>query len=259
MSDEVLTPNTEHPTPEKEMRRISRKSFLWAGAAVLGTGAAYWWLDSRGQRGGKPWPFRKAFEFDESIARAFGQGEARQFGPRDVSADAKVNGGVAVDVAPVDWKLHVEGFGEPKLFTLDDLKALPATELTAELNCIEGWTRVIRWRGVRMVDLLGHLGQDPSKLPQYVGLRTPPLPSTATDSEQYYVGLDRESAVHPQSLLAYEMNGAPLTQPHGAPLRHVLPIKYGYKQLKQIGSITFTNERPPDYWAEQGYDWYGGF
>ncbi len=85
---------------------------------------------------------------------------------------------------------------------------------------------------------------------QYVGMETP-------DGE-YYVGLDMESALHPQTLLAYEMNDKPLTEEHGAPLRLIIPVKYGIKNLKRIGSINFSNQRPRDYWAEQGYDYYSG-
>jgi DMSO/TMAO reductase YedYZ molybdopterin-dependent catalytic subunit len=65
-------------------------------------------------------------------------------------------------------------------------------------------------------------------------------------------------ALHPQTLLAYEMNGQPLSPDHGAPLRLVTPLKYGIKQIKQIGRITYTNARPRDYWHEQGYDYYAG-
>jgi DMSO/TMAO reductase YedYZ molybdopterin-dependent catalytic subunit len=66
------------------------------------------------------------------------------------------------------------------------------------------------------------------------------------------------SALHPQTLLCYEMGGRPLTPEHGAPLRLVIPVKYGIKNLKQIGTIQFTDVRPADYWAQQGYDWYAG-
>jgi DMSO/TMAO reductase YedYZ molybdopterin-dependent catalytic subunit len=74
----------------------------------------------------------------------------------------------------------------------------------------------------------------------------------------YYVGLDIESVLHPQTLLCYAMNHQPLTPEHGAPLRLVIPVKYGIKYIKWIGTIRFTDERPTDYWAERGYDWYAG-
>jgi DMSO/TMAO reductase YedYZ molybdopterin-dependent catalytic subunit len=64
--------------------------------------------------------------------------------------------------------------------------------------------------------------------------------------------------LHSQTYLAYEMNGAPLSDDNGAPLRLIIPIKYGIKSLKRIGTIRFSNEPLPDYWAEQGYDYYAG-
>lgn len=79
-----------------------------------------------------------------------------------------------------------------------------------------------------------------------------------TPNGMYYVGLDMDSVLHPQTLLAYEMNDKPLTIDHGAPLRLIVPVKYGIKCLKRIGTIYFSNERPRDYWAEQGYDYYSG-
>ena len=77
-------------------------------------------------------------------------------------------------------------------------------------------------------------------------------------AEDYYVGIDMPSALHPQTLLAYEMNGKTLEDRHGAPLRLVVPVKYGIKNIKRIGKIAYTNEQPADYWAEQGYDYYSG-
>jgi len=151
---------------------------------------------------------------------------------------------------------------EPLSLSLAYLKQLPRTEMITELKCIEGWSQVVQWAGVTLSDFMvkhpptpkGNLPPDvlqrPNDLPEYVGLATP-------DGE-YYVGLDRASALHPQTLLAYEMNGQPLTEEHGAPLRLVIPVKYGIKNIKSIGVIRYTDERPADYLAEQGYDWYAG-
>jgi DMSO/TMAO reductase YedYZ molybdopterin-dependent catalytic subunit len=66
------------------------------------------------------------------------------------------------------------------------------------------------------------------------------------------------SALQSQTLLCYEMNGSPLAIENGAPLRLVIPTKYGIKNIKRIGTITYTDQRPADYWAEEGYDWYAG-
>jgi DMSO/TMAO reductase YedYZ molybdopterin-dependent catalytic subunit len=80
----------------------------------------------------------------------------------------------------------------------------------------------------------------------------------ATPDEDYYVGLDIKSALHPQTLLAYERNGQPLEWEHGAPLRLIIPVKYGIKNIKRIGLIRYTDDRPDDYWSEEGYDWFAG-
>ncbi|MDE2125546.1 MAG: molybdopterin-dependent oxidoreductase [Armatimonadetes bacterium] len=153
--------------------------------------------------------------------------------------------------------------GSPALtLGLHAIKQLPRIEIVTQLKCIEGWATVVRWAGARFADFVAQYppetqsGNDPDvrhhpeDLAQYVSLVTP--------DGAYYVGLDMASALHPQTLLCYEMNGAPLSQDHGAPLRLVIPVKYGIKHLKRIGLIRYTNKRPADYWAEQGYDWYAG-
>ena len=84
----------------------------------------------------------------------------------------------------------------------------------------------------------------------YVGLITP--------DKGYYVGIDMPAIMHPQTLLCYEMNGKPLPMNQGYPLRLIIPVKYGIKNIKRIGTIFFSDEPPPDYWAERGYDYYSG-
>lgn len=139
------------------------------------------------------------------------------------------------------------------LLTMDDIRQLPHVEMVTQLKCIEGWSEIVHWGGVRMADFMrvyrpARAARGSS--PRYMGLETP-------DGE-YYVGLDMASAMHPQTLLCYAINGQPLAPEHGAPLRLVTPLKYGIKHLKQIGKISFSDVRPKDYWAEQGYDWYAG-
>jgi hypothetical protein len=141
--------------------------------------------------------------------------------------------------------------GSPKqaglLLTLDDLKKLPHAETVTELKCIEGWSVIAHWGGVRMLDFLDYYGAPAMK---YVGFETP--------GGDFYASLDMETMRHPQTLLAFELNGQPLPVLHGAPLRLATPLKYGYKQIKQISKIFFSDTRPRDYWVENGYDWYGG-
>lgn len=138
------------------------------------------------------------------------------------------------------------------LLTLKDLETLPRHELVTQFKCIEGWSQVVHWGGVRMADFLELYPPEPinGQEPRFVYMETP--------DGDYYTGYDLHVCRHPQTLLVTEMMGAPLTQLHGAPLRLHMPTKYGYKQIKRIGLIAYTNEKPDDYWTELGYDWYAG-
>ena len=134
--------------------------------------------------------------------------------------------------------------------------------MTTEMKCIEGWSVIVTWAGARFSDFAARYAPqtqsgdapDVRKKPQdllpFVGIKTP--------DGAYYVGLDLQSALHPQTLLCYEMNGKPLELEHGAPLRLVTPVKYGIKHIKRIGTIEYSMSRPKDYWAERGYDWGSG-
>ena len=139
------------------------------------------------------------------------------------------------------------------LLSMRDLRRLPHRELVTQFKCIEGWSQIVHWGGVRLADFIN--AYPPAKTaegrwPRYIYMETP-------DGE-YFCGFDMAACMHPQSLLVYEMGGQPLTPGHGAPLRLAMPIKYGYKQIKQIGLIRYTDTRPNDYWANFGYDWYAG-
>ncbi len=139
------------------------------------------------------------------------------------------------------------------LLTMEEIRSLPHVDLTDEFKCIEGWSQIVHWGGVRFADLIARyqpVAGPSGGRARYVSVDTP--------NGDYFVGLDIEDALYPQTLLCYEINGEPLTMEHGAPLRLVMPMKYGIKHLKQIGKITFTNTKPRDYWEEQGYDWYQG-
>ena len=139
------------------------------------------------------------------------------------------------------------------LLTMDDVLALPRQELVTQFKCIEGWSEIVHWGGVRMRDFIAAyppVKNAQGELPKYVYMETP--------NGDYYTGYELRECMHPQSLLVTEMAAKPLTQYHGAPLRLHMPIKYGYKQIKRIGLIAYTDERPDDYWTKLGYDWYAG-
>jgi hypothetical protein len=139
------------------------------------------------------------------------------------------------------------------LLTMADILKLPKHEMVTQFKCIEGWSQIVHWGGVRLADLIAAYPPQRNadgKLPRYVYMETP--------NGDYYVGYDMNVCLHPQTLLVTEMGGTPLTQYHGAPLRLHAPTKYGYKQIKRIGLIAYTDQQPDDYWTKLGYDWYAG-
>jgi len=259
---------------DPRLRLATRRGLATAGVSLLAGYGAWRWLLSRPTDDGLPWPLRSALRLNERLARAtfrpsrlapeFARSQAR--GPRVNGMIGMGTGGEPdPGVDPTSWRLTVGGGPAGRanrLMSLADVKALPRFEQTTQLKCIEGWSTVVNWAGARLADLAAATGlasragkpydptHGPSDLYDYVSLATP--------DGGYYVGLDAPSALHPQTLLCYEMNGEPLTPDHGAPLRLVIPLKYGIKNIKQIGAIRFTDRRPEDYWAELGYDWFAG-
>jgi DMSO/TMAO reductase YedYZ molybdopterin-dependent catalytic subunit len=251
----------------RRMRQQSRRSFLLWGAGLAAGAGAFHWLTTRPEAGDIPWPFRKTLELNERLARGlFSEGRlSRTFDTKQVGPD-RVNGDIGLDedVDVAAWNLRVEGLASGNgtlLLDLDAIRKLPRVVMTTEFKCIEGWSVIVQWAGARFTDFMkAHPPRTRSggafslnhaeDLPAYVSMATP--------DDGYYVGLDMESMLHPQTLLCYEQNGAPLSQEHGAPLRLAIPVKYGVKNIKRIGTIRYSNERPGDYWAERGYDWYVG-
>jgi hypothetical protein len=305
MSDEQ--PIAPQEDAEREMKRISRRSFIWAVLAVGGTYATFNWIHNQKPYGfktpaedGVGWPFRNALNFDDKFTSAIyspsrlsptytdaaitqprvngdiglGNGDSSDSGQPDASADAATkpggpdpatkdssgssaakdkgngpdNGDAAFD--PKKWVLHLERGGaiKPAVLKLEDIKALPRHEFVTEFKCIEGWSYFMKWAGARFSDF--YTKYPPGGKTEYIALETP-------DGE-YYVSIDLPAALHPQTLLCYEMNGQPLPLDHGAPLRLIIPHKYGVKNIKRIGKIAYVSQPPKDYWAEQGYDYYAG-
>jgi DMSO/TMAO reductase YedYZ molybdopterin-dependent catalytic subunit len=247
-------PSEEDREVEREIARKTRRSLLTGGIAALAGFAGWEWLRTRRPDDEVQWPLRLALRANEQLTRDYFRDTrlAPTFSEADIEAPRR-NGdyGLGDDVDP-KWQLQVDGAGDDTLsLSLADIKSLPKIEMITEFKCIEGWSRILKWGGARFRDFAAKWGPKDLDAGSYVSLETP-------DAE-YYVGLDAASAMHPQTLLAYELNGKPLPVENGAPLRLVIPLKYGVKNLKRIGRIEFTDRRPADYWAERGYDWYAGF
>jgi DMSO/TMAO reductase YedYZ molybdopterin-dependent catalytic subunit len=253
---------------ERQMQRLTRRSFLTGAAAVLAGLGARRLLTTATPEDGLPWPLRRILRFNERLAESIGGPHrlAPTFPAASVRGAARTNGliGLADEVDGAGWQLSIqhEGRGRGQAIRLRDVQALPRVDLVTEFRCVEGWSEVMHFGGVRFLDFVQRFGLatrsgrapnpagDPQDLFRYVYLATP--------DEDYYVGLDMASALHPQTLLCDTMNWQPLTQAHGAPVRLYLAVKCGYKSLKRIGVIRFQDQRPSDYWTGRGYDWYAG-
>jgi len=144
------------------------------------------------------------------------------------------------------WRLKIDGLvTRPLELSYDDLVALPRAAQTSDFHCVTGWSvDNVHWAGVRFRDLLGAA----RPLPEARAL-------TFVSAERPYVeSLTLEQAYLKDVLLAYEMDGKPLTRPHGAPVRVVIPDMYGYKNVKWVERITVTDEAIDGYWEVRGYD-----
>lgn len=239
---------------KRQMSVRSRRSFLAGSVSALA--GIFGWLSISDET--KKNLYTRAFAFNERVAQLLYSPKrlAPEFAPERVTQPARQNGseGMADAIDLASWQLSVGGLAgrtDDLILTLDDIKKLPRTEMTTEFKCIEGWSTIVHWAGVRFSDFAEkYYSGGLAALPPYVYLATP--------DDLYYVGWDTPSILHPQTLLAYEMNGEPLRPEHGAPLRIASPTKYGIKQIKRIGRIEFTTDRPRDFWAEYDYDWYSG-
>jgi DMSO/TMAO reductase YedYZ molybdopterin-dependent catalytic subunit len=148
-----------------------------------------------------------------------------------------------------NWTLTVSGaVQKPGDYTLAQIQALPITRQNTRHVCVEGWDVIGRFGGARLSDFLNMIGADTSA--RYLTMKC---------ADDYYESLDMATALHPQTLLCYEMYDRPLTRQHGAPLRLNIPTKVGYKQAKYLTDLSVTNVlEKVGYWEDQGYsEFYG--
>jgi DMSO/TMAO reductase YedYZ molybdopterin-dependent catalytic subunit len=237
------------------IRKKTALSFLLF-ILLIALGTTLWFkLRKQPLENGALKPLRTILFTNENVfSNIFSNGNrTKTYTINDVEKKVKVNGdaGMSNNFDPAQWKLRVaKAPGDTLLISLDDIKAMPKTEIIFDFKCIEGWSQVTRWAGVTFSDFIKKYGLDAQAQLNYTGLNTP--------DKEYYVGIDKASMMHPQTILCYEMNGEPLPANQGYPLRLIIPVKYGVKHLKRIGTIFFSNQRPPDYWYERGYDYYCG-
>ncbi|MEO6406961.1 MAG: molybdopterin-dependent oxidoreductase [Ferruginibacter sp.] len=215
---------------------------------------AWAWIHKQPNDNRTPKPLRAVLNTNESIfTSSFGNKSlSKTFSKEDAAKNVRVNGAIGMETnLDSAWRLQVvRSPGDTLFISMDEIKSLPKTEVVFNFKCIEGWSQVTWWGGVKYSDFIDHFHLQKEVNMQYTGMHTP--------DNKYYVGLDNKSMLHPQTLLCYELNGKALPMNQGYPLRLIIPVKYGVKHLKRIGTIFFSNERPPDYWYERGYDYYCG-
>jgi DMSO/TMAO reductase YedYZ molybdopterin-dependent catalytic subunit len=147
------------------------------------------------------------------------------------------------------WNLAVTGaVQKPGDYALAQVQALPKITQNTRHVCVEGWDVIGNFGGARLSDFLNLIGADTSA--RFI---------TVKCADDYYESLDMATALHPQTLLCYEMYSRPLTREHGAPLRLTIPTKIGYKQAKYLTEMSVTNVlQQVGYWEDQGYsEFYG--
>ena len=155
---------------------------------------------------------------------------------------------------PAGWRLEVGGnVRKPGRFSVAELRRLPTVRYTVKHHCVEGWTTVATWAGVPFSALAAQV--EPTAEARFVRFDSFDANRAGT---AYYNGWDIESAMHPQTIIAYAFNDRPLLPDHGAPARLYSPVKLGYKLTKYLTRITFTDTKPGGYWEDQGYPWLGG-
>ena len=163
-----------------------------------------------------------------------------------------------------EWKLDVGGLVErPMKLTLADLRELESRSQITRHDCVEGWSCIGQWKGARLSAVLDVAGLKPQA--RYIAFFcADTLEQTLDGTGRYYETIDLVDAYHPQTILAYEMNFAPLTVEHGAPLRLRVERQLGYKMAKYVMRIEaidgFTGiaRGRGGFWEDRGYEWYAG-
>lgn len=255
-------------------RSLDRRGFLRRAAALAGT------LGLGGCDGvsDQPW-VRRVLDSAEGLTR-FTQRAlispvalAREYDEAEISKTFKANGSTNPDGEDykthaangfADWKLTLSGlFEKPLELSLAELRAMPSRTQITRHDCVEGWSCIGKWTGVPLKALLDQAGLQPNA--RYIVFYcADDLGQTGDEDGKYYESVGLEDAVHPQTILAYEMNGNVLPIEHGAPLRLRVERQLGYKMAKYVMRIEAVDDigvirgGRGGFWEDLGYEWYAG-
>ena len=241
---------------------LNRRAFL-ASAGTLGLAAAGLLACSSEARGsdaedaaaGDQQPVDKLNSYDEITS----YNNFYEFGTD--KEDPKDNSG---SFHPQPWSVRVEGMcKKPGDYHFEDLIKTKIVDRTYRLRCVEAWSMVIPWQGIPLAEMIKRFEPDPGA--KYVAFTTVYRPSEMPGQRRpvlqwpYVEGLRMDEATNPLTLMATGLYGKPLPNQDGAPIRLVVPWKYGFKGIKSIVKIAFVDKQPPTTWNIAAPDEYGFF
>jgi DMSO/TMAO reductase YedYZ molybdopterin-dependent catalytic subunit len=236
------------PRIESLERRIFLKQSLSVGALSLLAGCELT-ADENVQRvleGMSSWNDRaQAWLFDpKKLAPEYPESRiARPFPFNAYYAESEVQ---VID--ETDYKLQLGGLIKNKQsWRLPELYALPQVSQVTRLICVEGWSAIGKWSGVRFSEFLQRVGADLTA--KYVGFNC---------GDDYYSSIDMATALHPQTILAFRFADQILPPKYGFPMKLRIPTKLGFKNPKHIMEIYVVNDYPGGYWEDKGYNWFSG-
>jgi DMSO/TMAO reductase YedYZ molybdopterin-dependent catalytic subunit len=203
---------------------------------------------------------------DQTMAREFSEAEISPFFRPNGSTAVRTDEYRAVSFAGFrDYRLQVTGLvQQPLSLSLDELRAMPARTQITRHDCVEGWSCIGKWTGPQLATVLAMAGLQPEA--RYVVFRCfDSLDHSRMGRVEYYESIGMEDALHPQTILAYDMNDRALPIPYGAPLRLRVERQLGYKMAKYIRSIEIVASfaeirggRGGYYEDGNSYEWYAG-
>jgi DMSO/TMAO reductase YedYZ molybdopterin-dependent catalytic subunit len=267
----------EQPLPVIEMDprvlryRTRREVLLFGIGAVAAAGAGFLLpqttLSRMGVRrninaSGKEWLLNKALRIDDDVAEALYSRNRMvpTYSKSQITPIKNNYNGATPDSGYISgWNLTVDGLASGVRISLDIHKLMnrfPVHEQVTRLVCVEGWSAIAWSAGLRFGDLLR--AYPPISQAKWARVESSVNLDASGNPDPYFASIDLATARHPQTLLATHLSGQPLTVEHGAPLRLLVPVKLGLKNVKAITKITYSTEEPRDYWAQYGYSFYDG-
>jgi len=180
----------------------------------------------------------------------------------EFSTDKEAVNRLSTDFTTTPWTVEVSGLvNNPKTYGIEDLLKFPQEERVYRLRCVEAWSMVIPWTGFPLASLLSEV--EPTSDAKYVRFETVYRPEEMIGQKSpfypwpYQEGLRLDEAMHDLTILATGLYGQPMPNPNGAPIRLVVPWKYGFKSIKSIVKIELVAEQPSTLWSAVGPNEYG--